>query len=476
MGSESKLSTSQRIQPRLSAIARIAWFVIASLTLIYYGWIVYQYLLNMHPVAEHIARAMQEIGLPPETYPIGIILADLLFALSFMGMSLFVFWRRGDSPIVYCIALTMLVMPPVFTGISYYFPGAGYEFYLMMFDRFLAFLANGMILLIIYTLPDGEFAPRWARWLYGLSIIYLVSFYATSNFWPVAFNIVSRVVVFLAPLFIIQFYRYRHLSSPVQRQQTKWVLLGVTIAILAFFVQGIPAQLFFTSGSSESIRYHLFSLPIRNIFLVAVPVAVGLAALRYRLWDIDLTLNRSLVLGLVTLVLVILFTIVFFIVHGVANMVLPANHQMIAGAIAAAISIAAFQPVRRLARRLVDREFYGFRFDLNDLRAAQKRNQAKAAQGSYSGRELQGYRLGNLIGRGGMGEVYEGLNGANPVAIKALPASYFHDATSRRRFEREAEATKRLSHPNIVKVLEAESTTIWRISSLNMSQAKTSRA
>jgi tRNA A-37 threonylcarbamoyl transferase component Bud32 len=446
--------SSHKIQKSIAGLAKLVWYLVAFTMLGYYLWLMYQYHDVISPPTERIAAVMNRLGLAGDVYAFVTLLADALFVGTFMFMGFLMFWRRGDNPVVYAASLTMITLTSIFTGLIWYRSNVPYEAYIFGLERVISFLANSLGLLAIYTLPDGKFVPRWTRWLFLLSIVYLIAFFATSHYWSLEFEIISRLIVFLLPILTLQFYRYRHVSNSIQRQQTKWMILGIIVAILAFFALGIPAQLI-PVGSDDAIIYRLISLPIRSIFLMALPLGFGFAALRYRLWDIDLTLNRSLVLAFVTLLLAVLFAIVFFIAHPLLTMMLPANHEVIAAAIAAALSVAAFSPTRRFVRHFVDRRFYGFRFDLNELRAAQERNQASARQGSYTGKQVEGFTLGNLIGRGGMGEVYEGLNGAQAVAIKTLPASYFQDETARRRFEREAQATKRLNHPNVVRVLSS---------------------
>jgi tRNA A-37 threonylcarbamoyl transferase component Bud32 len=449
----SSQSTNLQISPKLAPLARLAWLALALTSFLFYLWVLIQYHQHNHPAPNYVAEAMTRLGLPAEVYIIVMILADLLYVGAFMAMGAILFWKRGDNPIVYCVSLSMIVVTNVFTGLVFYRTDAPYMPFVLFVDDFLRVLGNSLILLMLYTLPDGRFVAKWTRWAFIASIAYLVLFFATGRYWLPSIDIITRLIVFLSPIFGVQLYRYRHVSTPLQRQQTKWVVLGIILMALAFFLQGIPAQLFFFDGTPEGTIYRLFSLPPRNLLFIALPLGLGFASLRYRLWDVDLTLNRSLVLAGITIVLVLLFGIAFVVAHTLLTMMLPANHEVIAAAIAAAISVAAFSPTRRTVRHFVDRRFYGFRFDLNDLRAAQVRNQASAKKGTYTGKEVEGYSLGNLIGRGGMGEVYEGLNGTHPVAIKALPASYFHDETARRRFEREALATQRLNHPNIVKVL-----------------------
>jgi eukaryotic-like serine/threonine-protein kinase len=80
---------------------------------------------------------------------------------------------------------------------------------------------------------------------------------------------------------------------------------------------------------------------------------------------------------------------------------------------------------------------------------------------NLEGTRLGGYTLGKLLGAGGMGSVYRATSNAKgtatkPVAIKVLGSEHTGDPTSVERFQREAEAVKRLDHPNVVRILELD--------------------
>ena len=75
------------------------------------------------------------------------------------------------------------------------------------------------------------------------------------------------------------------------------------------------------------------------------------------------------------------------------------------------------------------------------------------------GRTLSHYRIVEPLGAGGMGEVYRARDEklGRDVAVKVLPADSLSDETARRRFQKEAEALVRLSHPDIVTLFDVDS-------------------
>jgi serine/threonine protein kinase len=123
----------------------------------------------------------------------------------------------------------------------------------------------------------------------------------------------------------------------------------------------------------------------------------------------------------------------------------------LAFAISMIAALLLFNPTRKQIQHLIDRRFFGFRFDLNELAAAQNSPDITNS-GALTGRVLGKYRVLGLLGKGGMGEVYLAQDNQQTVAIKILPDDLALQGTLRKRFEREAQTLTTLDHPNIVKV------------------------
>jgi serine/threonine protein kinase len=113
----------------------------------------------------------------------------------------------------------------------------------------------------------------------------------------------------------------------------------------------------------------------------------------------------------------------------------------------------AFNPVRQRVRRFVDKSIYGFRFDLDQLQAAQRELHI-TTPGYHTGRTLSHFKLLEVIGKGGMGEIYKGFGKGKEVAVKVIPSNLLEEESIIQRFEREAKALLSLKHPNIVACLE----------------------
>jgi hypothetical protein len=137
-------------------------------------------------------------------------------------------------------------------------------------------------------------------------------------------------------------------SSGVERQQLRWVAAGAAGAVAGLLL-ALPGGLGITSGWISNIVYPAMLCP---------PVAVGVAVLRYRLYDLDRVISRTLTYGLLTVLLGLGYTAV---VLGLGRLLPEGSSLAVAAATLAAA--AAFSPLRHRVQDLVDRRFNRRRYD-----------------------------------------------------------------------------------------------------------------
>ena len=144
-------------------------------------------------------------------------------------------------------------------------------------------------------------------------------------------------------------------SGPVERQQTKWVMLG--IAGLGVGVLG-P----YTVMDPDSVLFALVGVPVIMVSMSLLPLSIGFSIMRYRLWDIGVFVNRALVYSLLTAILVGTYA---GAVIGLQAAFRAVTDQGSAVAIViSTLAIAAlFQPMRGRIQDFIDRRFYCRKYD-----------------------------------------------------------------------------------------------------------------
>jgi hypothetical protein len=167
-------------------------------------------------------------------------------------------------------------------------------------------------------------------------------------------------LVFLAAGVASMFVRLRR-ARGVERAQLRWLVWSMAF-IVAGFIVGLVGDSFFVDGLGGAVW-----LPAIVAFCLP-PVAIGIAILRYRLYEIDRIISRTISYGVITLVLASLFVAVVLTVQAVLGPVTGSSTIAVAGS--TLLVAALFAPIRRRVQGLVDRRFNRSRFDAERTIAA----------------------------------------------------------------------------------------------------------
>jgi len=157
-------------------------------------------------------------------------------------------------------------------------------------------------------------------------------------------------------------YRYRSVSTPAQRRQTRWVVSGTALALLSLFAILIP---FFILGPRllETSPFLSFLIEVFiPLVMLLIPISIGVAMLRSRLFDIDVVINRTLVYGSLTASLALVYVGSVVVLQRVFVAVTGQGSQL--AIVASTLAIAAlFGPLRHRIQGVVDRRFYRRKYD-----------------------------------------------------------------------------------------------------------------
>jgi protein kinase-like protein len=307
--------------------------------------------------------------------------------------------------------------------------------------------------------PNGKLAPRWS-WV--LIFFILPGTYFSSLFdlgilsyttpYPKTTLLVNLLAALgaLGILGIIVF-RYRRVFSPVERQQSKWGIYPLLVGFTPSVILGLFSTYYWNAYQPvQALMVSFVSYAINTVMVGMLVSGILFSIFKYRLWDIDFIINRSLVYGTLTILLALVFGGSLFLV----SRIVEGQHFVPAFGITAVVAGSSFNPARRRIQRFVDQRFYHINIDYQktplEIPSGSATQVLRATQfGVYQNLEL--------IGRGGMAEVYKSTHPQlnQPVAIKILPAQLAEEAEFRQRFTREAQVVSKLEHPNIVRVFDS---------------------
>jgi len=153
----------------------------------------------------------------------------------------------------------------------------------------------------------------------------------------------------------VQVYRYRRVSTLMQRQQTRWLVFALSLSFLTFVIFSAIASL--PDSSGPNAVYLLGNSTMVALLYLPVPLSIGVAILRYRLWNIDVIINRVLVYGALTALIIGAYVLVV----GWLGSLLQAGGSLPLSLLATAMVAVLFQPLRERMQRTANRLMYGER-------------------------------------------------------------------------------------------------------------------
>ena len=163
-------------------------------------------------------------------------------------------------------------------------------------------------------------------------------------------------LTFFGSAIFAQIYRYRRVSTRVERQQTKWVMLALVAALLIY-----ASAVFLPANPGLLIKF--IGATLLELALLLVPIAIGISILRYRLWDVDSLISKVLVYGLLTGLLGGLYVGLIVGLEAAVGKMTGTSSRPIALVISTLVIAALFQPARRRIQTLIDRRFYRRKYD-----------------------------------------------------------------------------------------------------------------
>jgi hypothetical protein len=295
------------------------------------------------------------------TFTLVLTLASMLLACTMSGL---LAWRKPRDWLALLVALMLLmfgtvniISPLELSHSAWYFPA-------MLFTT----LHFATVFLVCSLIPSGSFVPRWTRWLVPAWVLWRLILL----FFPAlpSADLLNTLIWLsgLACISVAMIYRYQRMSSPIQRQQLKWLVFGGSATILIVLVTNLP-PLIFPALSRTGSLYALFRASINTLVLLPIIFCFAIAILRYRLWEIDVIINRTLVYSTLTGTLALVYVGLVIGLQALLSSII--SHDSGVAIVISTLAIAAlFQPFRHRLQQVIDRRFYRRKYNAAQMLAA----------------------------------------------------------------------------------------------------------
>ncbi len=317
------------------------------------------------------------------------VLVSVGSALLCVALAVLLFVKKPNDRMALFLSFYLLLYGivlggPLETFLPFWFPAAGS----------LALQVQGGLFIValplILVFPNGKFMPRWTRWLVVIGILEIpVALLTVRNFdelyranSPTAQVLYAVLGVLLLLALGVQGYRYRRLYTPLERQQTKWVLYGFFMSYVVLALVSIP-YMYMTSlppGAPAPWWLRLSSVGW-SVALTIQPIAITIAILRARLWDIDVIIRRTISYGILAALLAAIYFGSVIVLQQLLATILgdvlsrtpgipdimgdsTSGQRSEVVTVLSTLAIAAlFVPLRNRIQSIIDRRFYRQKYD-----------------------------------------------------------------------------------------------------------------
>jgi hypothetical protein len=315
---------------------------------------------NVSWTSAQVQTALSQLGWPATVPAYLELLRTLLMLVVGSGVGLLLLLRQARNWFLLYLAFVLISFAGGYTAIL---PVLSYLPALIDYRDFLGAASWQLFFILFYFFPNGQAVPGWTKWL---ALIWLASIPLSHYLSIQAMNLTLTLPLYLGLVISAiasQVYRFLRRSDPVQRQQTKWVVAAVGL-MAAYLLLVAPWA--FDPPAGPDLGLPLV-ISFVNLFVFAalfalVPLAIAIAIFKYRLWDIDLVIRRTLIYGLLSATLSLLFFGGVTLLQGLFT-ALSGQESPAALVLSTLLIAALFNPLRRRVQEFIDRRFYRGRYN-----------------------------------------------------------------------------------------------------------------
>ncbi|MFC5406553.1 sensor histidine kinase [Cohnella soli] len=307
------------------------------------------------PAPPTTIEALNRYHYTPDTYALAFVIIDCVLPLLFYIASAVIIWKCKRRVMGSIAALALVAYGTTFPSLVD-IASEGISLWVRWYD---AVRAVGWISLFLLFLlfPTGRFSPSRTYFVFiPFSIVQIVSFAFPDTVLDLEnWSGIARIIYYLSAIGTMiysQFYRYMKVSSSEERQQTKWVVYGISISFLGFI--GVSGFFVYPVFNENPTSYIYLNAAL-HIFVALIPLTLTFAILRHRLWDIDPLVNRTIVYGALYLSIVLIYSFsVLYLIR-----VFQTKENFLISLMATSIVAFLFMPLKVRLQRIVSRIMKG---------------------------------------------------------------------------------------------------------------------
>ncbi len=333
-------------------------------------------------------RALLDLKVSVDFYAGYLTALQVLVVLTHIVIAGVIFWRRPDEGICLFVGLTLVTNSAVTSLSQMAGPNVVASVWTVL-AKFVTFIGLASSATVLFIFPNGKFVPPFTRWLALLwGILVLVTVFAPQlplslARLPLLLQIAALFVVSGAGVYSLV-HRYVRDSSAVHRQQIKWAVFGLSAAVLGPFVYFIPSVVLPSAQTALSSNFlyqrlgaGLFTMNVlagmlsQTIFtfaLLVFPLTFAIAILRFRLWDIDIIIRRTVTYSIVSALLVSVYFIGVVSLQQFFRVLIGQSTEPAIVVSTLAIALLSV-PLRNRVQEGIDRRFYRRKYDAQKVLA-----------------------------------------------------------------------------------------------------------
>ncbi len=288
-----------------------------------------------------------------------VVGSEMLILAVWIGIGIAIFLFRSHDWMAMLVSLMLIVFSSA-TFISGSLSAAAVAYPVLEIPvAALSVFGDVLITAFFLLFPNGRLVPRGLWWLIpARAVTATLDYVPAYSASPLGQNISIALLLSAIILMVgVQVYRYRNLSPPRERYQTRWVIFGVIVGLGAFVITAILAVL---TGFWQSV-WAILAWTVMNAIATLIPITFAIAILRANLWDIDVVIRRTTVYAILTALLAAVY---FSSVVALQYLLAPLTSESTPAIALSTLLIAAlFMPLRRQVQNVIDRRFFRKKYD-----------------------------------------------------------------------------------------------------------------